>query len=602
MAFELNPHTGELVKTYLPRTNFLNTFKKSGAHSIDILGLFPALSGSVCFRPDFTDATDTEDLEIGSAVYDLRRDDCALPNRVDLMNVSPTGSVTISGTPEEDQTLFAITTTIADANGLGTFSYQWSADGSAVSGATSNSYLLTQADVGKAFSVTVSYADGIGFPESLTSTATSAVANVNDPPVGTVTITGTTTQGETLTASASITDEDGIGTFSYQWKADGVAISGATNTTYLLTATEAGKLITCTVSYTDGQGTAESLTSAATAEIAGPPTGTVVITGNTTFGSVLTADTSSIGEPNGINTSTLSYQWKRGTTVISGATSSTYTLVAADVGSTITVTVSYTDNIGTAESLTSSATATVTSLVTTNLKIHLDAGDSNSYNSSTSTTAWNNLVSNSEHFTLVNSPTYSTSNGGEFQFTGTDDYATITNSSSISAARTSGTVQFWFRSINGSLGNINWGRILSVRSYSAGPDFPNFIAITKNSGSNIHLHISYATKPGNLQNGFTNPTNTDNYINIAFTWSQSQSDMNLNIYFNGSSIHSSTETMTPYHSSASVITLGANSVSVPTGASDNTDIAFTSFMLYDRALTATEVVTNYDATKARHGH
>ena len=51
-----------------------------------------------------------------------------------------------------------------------------------------------------------------------------------------------------------------------------------------------------------------------------------------------------------------SYQWKRTddgtTTAISGATSSTYTLVQADVGATIAVTVGWTDLGGTAESLT----------------------------------------------------------------------------------------------------------------------------------------------------------------------------------------------------------------------------------------------------------
>jgi len=84
MAFQLNPHTGELVKTYLPRINFLNTFKKSTVYPIDDIIRFPAFSGSICFRVSFTDATDTEDLDIGSAVYDLRRDDCALPNTIDL--------------------------------------------------------------------------------------------------------------------------------------------------------------------------------------------------------------------------------------------------------------------------------------------------------------------------------------------------------------------------------------------------------------------------------------------------------------------------------------------------------------------------------------
>ena len=78
-------------------------------------------------------------------------------------------------------------------------------------------------------SVTVSYVDGNGTAESLTSAATVAVANVNDAPTGTPLITGTAQEGQTLTADVSgIADADGLGSFSYQWLRDGVAITGAT--------------------------------------------------------------------------------------------------------------------------------------------------------------------------------------------------------------------------------------------------------------------------------------------------------------------------------------------------------------------------------------
>ena len=60
-----------------------------------------------------------------------------------------------------------------------------------------------------------------------------------------------------LTASNTLADEDGLGEISYQWSADGEAISGATSATYTLTQSEVGKKITVTASYTDEQGTAE---------------------------------------------------------------------------------------------------------------------------------------------------------------------------------------------------------------------------------------------------------------------------------------------------------------------------------------------------------
>ena len=152
--------------------------------------------------------------------------------------------------------------------------------------------MLGQAQVGKAITVTASYTDGHGTAESVTSSASAAVANVNDAPTGSVTITGTATQGQTLTAANTLADVDGLGAISYQWKADGVAISGATASTLVLTQAQVGKAITVTASYTDGHGTAESVTSSASAAVANvndAPTGSVTITGTATQGQTLTA-------------------------------------------------------------------------------------------------------------------------------------------------------------------------------------------------------------------------------------------------------------------------------------------------------------------------
>ncbi len=59
-------------------------------------------------------------------------------------------------------------------------------------------------------------------------------------------------------------DADGLGAISYQWKANGVAISGASNATYTLTQAEVGKTITVVASFIDNAGTHEDVTSAPT--------------------------------------------------------------------------------------------------------------------------------------------------------------------------------------------------------------------------------------------------------------------------------------------------------------------------------------------------
>ncbi|MCU9837921.1 hypothetical protein OEZ49_09095 [Ruegeria sp. WL0004] len=91
------------------------------------------------------------------------------------------------------------------------------------------------------------------------------------------------------------------------------------------------------------------------------PTGAVTISGTPQVGETLTANSDGVSDADGIDTSTETGQWLRDGTPIAGATGETYTLVAADIGTQISVRYSYTDNLGTNESVTSAATVPVTS-------------------------------------------------------------------------------------------------------------------------------------------------------------------------------------------------------------------------------------------------
>jgi hypothetical protein len=231
----------------------------------------------------------------------------------------PTGSVTITGAPAQGQTLTA-SNTLADLDTLGAFSYLWKANGVAIPGASLSSLTLAQEQVGKTITVAVSYTDGHGTAEGVASTATGLVANVNDEPTGTVTISGTATQGQALTAANTLADADGLGTISYQWKAAGVNIAGATANSYTLTQAEVGKVITVIASYTDALGTAESKTSTATGTVTAvnaAPTGSVTITGTATQNQTLTAS-NTLADADGLGT--ISYQWKANGSAIAGAT------------------------------------------------------------------------------------------------------------------------------------------------------------------------------------------------------------------------------------------------------------------------------------------
>ena len=195
----------------------------------------------------------------------------------------------------------------------------------------------------------------------------------NSPATGAPTISGTAQVGETLTANTSgVADADGLSSvqYEYQWLADDSEIAGATGSTYTLTDSEESKAITVRVSFTDDEGNEESLTSGATDEVAAKPnspaTGAPTISGTAQVGETLTANTSGIADADGLSNVQYEYQWLADDSEISGATNATYTLVAADEGKAISVSVSFTDDADNEETLTSAATDAVAAAPTTN--------------------------------------------------------------------------------------------------------------------------------------------------------------------------------------------------------------------------------------------
>ena len=292
-------------------------------------------------------------------------------------NTPATGLPAISGTAQVAETLTASISDIVDADGLtgATFSYQWvSSDGitdTDIREATSATYTLVVDDIGKTITVRVNYTDAHGFDETLASAPTAVVeASPNIPATGLPSITGAAEVGETLTVSTSgIQDANGLtgATFSYQWVSnDGTAdmdIQEVTSTSHTLVADDIGKTIKVRVSFTDDGGNEETLTSAPTAAVEAklniPATGLPTISGKAQVGETLTADTSGIADHNGLENANFSYQWLADDTAIDGATGREYTLAEADKGKAVKVRVSFTDDGGNEETLTSAPTAPV---------------------------------------------------------------------------------------------------------------------------------------------------------------------------------------------------------------------------------------------------
>ena len=183
-----------------------------------------------------------------------------------IINNIPTGIVTISGELLQGEILTANISDIQDLDGLGDFNYQWiSSDSSGgtsattILGYTDISYTLTQSDVGNYISVIVSYTDGYGTTEDISSGFIGPIVNVNDILTGIVTISGELLKGEILTANISnIQDLDDLDDFNYQWISSdssggegATIIQGATDISYTLRQTDIDNYISVIVSYTD---------------------------------------------------------------------------------------------------------------------------------------------------------------------------------------------------------------------------------------------------------------------------------------------------------------------------------------------------------------
>ena len=267
-------------------------------------------------------------------------------------------------------TMNAFVSSIKDRDGWdeSTFSYQWLADDADITGATSSSYTAADTDLGKTLKVRVSFTDDRGNEETLTSLATEVVRLRNFMPTGKPVILGTPEVGQTLRVDVSgISDPNGMtnATFTYQW-----VNTPWTDDEYTLADSDEGRRIWVQAAYTDDAGHMHMLESAPTDAVAArpssPATGAPTISGTAQVGETLTADTSGVTDADGLSNVQYEYQWIADDADITGATNATYTLVAEDEGKAIKVQVSFTDDEGNAETLTSGATDTVEAAPNTN--------------------------------------------------------------------------------------------------------------------------------------------------------------------------------------------------------------------------------------------
>ena len=214
-------------------------------------------------------------------------------------------------------------------------------------------------------------------------------------------------------------------------------------------------------------------------------------------------------------------------------------------------------------------------IVKDGLVLYLDAANNKSYVSGS--TSWNDLSRSNINGTLVNGPTYNSSNGGSIVFDGVDDYA----STAFNTALGDFTVCCWFKPIDST--NPGYARLLDkdfVGGFWLGKN-----AYTSNSWGGGIKETSdpfgiFLTLPDNQWNFLASIRSSTTHI----------------LYGNGiTNTTSNTVTSDALNTTSLLVAQYVG------GAGYSYKGSIASFQIYNRALTSTEILQNYNTSKTRFG-
>ena len=227
-------------------------------------------------------------------------------------------------------------------------------------------------------------------------------------------------------------------------------------------------------------------------------------------------------------------------------------------------------------------------IVSNGLVLCLDAANKRSY-PGTGTT-WTDLSGNSNNGTLTNGPTVSNVNGGSIVFDGTNDYVdTVNTGTTFQFANVTFTVSLWIKTIATSGVIISKGATASTAGWMFQFDSAGTVSgTTKGSdGTNTYNRSSTAT------------VNNNTWRNIVAVYTTNTTTLGSNttsIYIDGV-LSNGTGTLggLVYATTTDTIQIGRR----PTGAYWSGSVS--NIQIYNRELTASEILQNYNAVKSRFG-
>ena len=223
--------------------------------------------------------------------------------------------------------------------------------------------------------------------------------------------------------------------------------------------------------------------------------------------------------------------------------------------------------------------ASSSGIVSSGLLMHLDAGDSNSY-SGTGTT-WSDLSGNGNHATLVNGPTYRSSDGGHFDFDGSNDNVTT----NLQLPNRPYTVSTWVY-VDATNAQYSWF-ITQMWSYS------NSALVMYAGGNPYKFKISRQLVAGGISMESSTTVIASTWYNFCLTVSSTDYKLYVNGTLEDTATNSGNES--------------ANSGNIKIGVNANQtwpsyfEGKMSSVLVYNKALSATEVTQNFNAIKSRYG-
>ena len=212
-------------------------------------------------------------------------------------------------------------------------------------------------------------------------------------------------------------------------------------------------------------------------------------------------------------------------------------------------------------------------IITNGLVLSLDAANTKSYPGSGTT--WRDLSGNNNTGTLTNGPTFNSANGGNLVFNGSNQFINCGNNSSVQV--TIGTISAWVRTTTPGASF----RSIIAKQGAWGLFFNDGILVTYDWGN-----AQTRTTGLNIANGIWNHTA------MTFTQTVGTPSNNAIIYLNGASVLTTTIKHSNHNVNLQIAEANANQFL-------NGNIA--SAQIYNRALSADEVLQNYNGTKSRFG-